>query len=105
MNLAWNSARPACSNPQSAPTISEREWQILRCLSRGESNKLIARELGIAETTVKVHIKSLLRKLCVSNRTQAAIWLLKHHSDSSEHLVKVAEAASVTWRGAPGDFA
>lgn len=96
MSLVWNGARPASSNPHLAPAISEREWQILRCLVRGESNKSIARELGIAETTVKVHIKSLLRKLCVSNRTQAAIWLLKHHGDSGEHFAKVAEAGSVT---------
>ena len=95
MSLVWG-GRPASSNPHLAPAISEREWQVLRCLVRGESNKSIARELGIAETTVKVHIKSLLRKLCVSNRTQAAIWLLKHHGDSGEHFAKVAEAGSIT---------
>jgi two-component system nitrate/nitrite response regulator NarL len=96
MSLVWNGARPASSNPHLAPAISERESQILRCLVRGESNKSIARELGIAETTVKVHIKSLLRKLCVSNRTQAAIWMLKQDSDNGEHFAKVAEAGSVT---------
>lgn len=95
-SLVWNGARPASSNPHLAPAISERESQILRCLVRGESNKSIARELGIAETTVKVHIKSLLRKLCVSNRTQAAIWMLKQDSDNGEHFAKVAEAGSIT---------
>jgi two-component system, NarL family, nitrate/nitrite response regulator NarL len=56
--------------------LSDREKQILRCLAVGQSNKLIARELGIAETTVKVHVKSVLRKMKVANRTQAAVWAL-----------------------------
>lgn len=54
--------------------LSEREAQILGCLVEGASNKQIARDLGITEATVKVHIKGLLRKLRVSNRTQAAVW-------------------------------
>ena len=57
---------------------SEREWEILNCLAMGGSNKAIARELGIAETTVKVHVKSVLRKLRLSNRTQAAVWMQSH---------------------------
>ena len=56
--------------------LSERETQILQCLIEGYANKLIARRLDIAEATVKVHIKGLLRKINVSNRTQAAIWAL-----------------------------
>ena len=56
--------------------LSERETQILHCLVEGHANKLIARQLDIAEATVKVHIKGLLRKINVSNRTQAAIWAL-----------------------------
>jgi two-component system, NarL family, nitrate/nitrite response regulator NarL len=58
--------------------FSDRERQILGCLVRGQSNKVIARELGIAEATVKVHVKGLLRKLRTSNRTQAAVWALNH---------------------------
>jgi two-component system, NarL family, nitrate/nitrite response regulator NarL len=54
--------------------LSEREQLILSQLMRGLSNKRIARELNIAEATVKVHVKSLLRKTRVRNRTQAAIW-------------------------------
>jgi two-component system, NarL family, nitrate/nitrite response regulator NarL len=65
-----------------SPVLSDREKQILRCLVRGQSNKVIARELGIAETTVKVHIKSVLRKLRAANRTQAAIWALNHDHGS-----------------------
>jgi two-component system nitrate/nitrite response regulator NarL len=50
-----------------------REDQILRCLIEGKSNKLIARELSITESTVKVHIQGVLRKVNAQNRTQAAI--------------------------------
>ncbi|HYZ47520.1 MAG TPA: response regulator transcription factor [Sphingomonas sp.] len=56
--------------------LSEREDQILRCLVAGLANKLIARDLGITEGTVKVHIKALLRKIRAGNRTQAAIWAM-----------------------------
>jgi len=61
---------------QSSPT--PRETQILRCLLLGSSNKVIARQLGITEATVKVHVKGLLRKIRASNRTQAAIWALNN---------------------------
>jgi len=56
--------------------LSEREIGILRCLVEGDANKVIARKLGIAEATVKVHVKAILRKLHVLNRTQAAIWVV-----------------------------
>jgi two-component system nitrate/nitrite response regulator NarL len=54
--------------------FSSREVEILDCLTRGDANKLIARKFDIAEATVKVHIKAILRKIRVGNRTQAAIW-------------------------------
>lgn len=54
--------------------LSERELQILQCLAQGDSNKIIANRLEITEATVKVHVKSLLRKIQANNRTQAAIW-------------------------------
>lgn len=57
--------------------ISPRERTILEMLTHGASNKHIARELNIAEATVKVHVKSLLRKIGVTNRTQAAIWEIR----------------------------
>jgi DNA-binding NarL/FixJ family response regulator len=56
------------------PQLSPREKQIVRCLVEGDSNKSIARKMDIAEATVKVHIKTILRKIRVHNRTQAAIW-------------------------------
>ncbi|MGF1594397.1 MAG: LuxR C-terminal-related transcriptional regulator [Kiloniellaceae bacterium] len=58
--------------------LSEREMEILRCLVNGDANKVIANRLDITEATVKVHMKSLLRKIKAGNRTQAAIWALNH---------------------------
>ena len=57
--------------------VSDREMQILRLLASGYSNKLIAAELDIADSTVKVHIKHILRKTRASNRTQAALWAVR----------------------------
>lgn len=59
-------------------SLSNRERMVLRELMRGASNKHIARAINIAEATVKVHIKSLLRKIGVRNRTQAAMWAMDH---------------------------
>ena len=53
---------------------------ILRCLIEGDSNKCIARKIEIAEATVKVHVKAILRKIRVQNRTQAAIWGMNNGS-------------------------
>lgn len=58
--------------------LSQRESDVLRCLMAGYPNKVIARMLEVCEATVKVHVKAILRKLKVSNRTQAAIWASSH---------------------------
>jgi two-component system nitrate/nitrite response regulator NarL len=58
--------------------LTERERQILQCLVHGESNKVIARMLDITEGTVKVHLKTLMRKISTGNRTQAALWARSH---------------------------
>ena len=69
--------------------LSEREMQILRHLLKGDSNKMIANRLGITEATVKVHLKTVLRKIGAANRTQAAIWALNHgfDRDNASHAV------------------
>ncbi len=79
-------ARPSLtSQPVEAPAIrsarhtameqlSTREREVLGCIARGESNKLIARELDIAETTVKIHVQHILRKLNLKSRVQAAVY-------------------------------
>jgi len=57
----------------SIASLSPRELEILRGIARGASNKEIAREHGIAETTVKIHVQHVLRKLDVSSRVHAAV--------------------------------
>ena len=66
-----------------AHNLSSREVEILKRLMEGESNKVIARKLDIAEATIKVHVKSVLRKVQVKNRTQAAMWAAAHLSAPS----------------------
>ncbi len=73
---------PRGEAPQPAPSVlsglSPREHDILRGIARGESNKEIARTLGIAETTVKIHVQHVLRKLSISSRVQAAVLATEH---------------------------
>jgi two-component system nitrate/nitrite response regulator NarL len=64
-------------------TLSSREAEILQCLMQGAPNKVIARKLDVAEATVKVHIKAILRKIRVANRTQAAMWAVNHLASGS----------------------
>jgi two-component system nitrate/nitrite response regulator NarL len=61
---------------QDEAELTERENQILGSLALGHSNKEIARQLGISDATVKVHIKNLLRKLNMKSRLEAAVWAL-----------------------------
>ncbi len=61
-----------------AAELTEREREILVHIRAGESNKLIARKLDIAETTVKVHVKHLLKKLGLKSRVEAAVWAVTH---------------------------
>jgi two-component system nitrate/nitrite response regulator NarL len=78
-NLAALLAEVGAPVPQASPRgLSAREQEILHLLVTGASNKLIAIRLGIAEATVKVHLKTMLRKIDVSNRTQAAVWAMNN---------------------------
>jgi two-component system nitrate/nitrite response regulator NarL len=64
--------------------LTEREVQILGCLLNGAQNKQIANELQISDGTVKVHLKTILKKIGVQNRTQAAIWALSQGMKSAD---------------------
>jgi two-component system nitrate/nitrite response regulator NarL len=68
----------AAAEPAAAPdpihSLSPREREILDHITRGASNKEIARALGIAETTVKIHVQHILRKLDLDSRVQAAVY-------------------------------
>jgi two-component system nitrate/nitrite response regulator NarL len=72
---ATASPADAAAQPAASPIeqLSPRERDILRGIARGASNKEIARDLGIAETTVKIHVQHVLRKLGLSSRVQAAV--------------------------------
>lgn len=84
----------------SRANLSNRETDVLCCLMAGLSNKLIARKLDVSEATIKVHVKAILRKIKVGNRTQAAIWatsqgsaLTSTHNWARRHPETSASAA------------
>jgi two-component system, NarL family, nitrate/nitrite response regulator NarL len=86
-------------------SLSKREVQILDGLVKGHPNKVIARTCNVTEATVKVHMKSILRKIRVDNRTQAAIWAMENgyaadgfhsrrlHPDTARNAAAITEAA------------
>ena len=73
---ATPTATTAVADPLAA--LSPRERETLRHIARGASNKEIARALEIAETTVKIHVQHILRKLDLSSRVQAAVYATEH---------------------------
>ncbi len=58
--------------------LTPREFEILTLLAEGQSNKVIARNLGISDGTVKLHVKAILRKLNISSRITAAVMAVEH---------------------------
>jgi len=81
---AWvtGAARPPRSSP-GAPRVdgplSGREHEVLQRIVAGDSNKMIARALGLSPHTVKRHVANILDKLGARSRAQAAAWLLARH--------------------------
>jgi DNA-binding NarL/FixJ family response regulator len=67
----------AVSTAESPEQLTERETEVLRLLARGQSNKQIARNLHIAEKTVKTHVSNILSKLGVQSRTQATLYAIR----------------------------
>lgn len=63
----------AAAGNAGAPSLTQRQRDVLRCLREGKSNKQIAYELGLSEGTVKIHVTAVMRSLGVRNRTQAVI--------------------------------
>ena len=66
--------------------LSPREKEIITLLARGASNKEVARALGVAESTVKIHVQSILKKLNLSSRVQAAVYAVEHGLVAKEVL-------------------
>jgi two-component system nitrate/nitrite response regulator NarL len=81
-NLALDQNRPARPSGNEVRgrdvRLSPREVEVLLLLVEGHSNKAIARILGVTETTVKIHLKNVFRKIKADSRTQAAIWALSN---------------------------
>ncbi|WP_417779720.1 two-component system response regulator NarL [Stutzerimonas xanthomarina] len=71
-------AKPTGQVPFSS--LTKREKEVLRQIAKGQSNKMIARKLGITEGTVKVHVKNLLYKLGLRSRVEAAVWVLENEA-------------------------
>jgi len=104
---AMQHAQPPMNVPplRNHPGLSERETQILDGLVKGHANKVIARTCAVTEATVKVHMKSIMRKIRVDNRTQAAIWAMENgyaadgyngrllNPDSARNAAAITEAA------------
>lgn len=66
--------------------LSPREKEIITHLARGASNKEVARALGVVESTVKIHVQSILKKLNLTSRVQAAVFAVEHGLVSKEEL-------------------
>jgi DNA-binding NarL/FixJ family response regulator len=80
--LAPKAARVLISSRGSSPSAEQltgREREVLSLVARGLPNKLIARELGITEKTVKAHLTTVFQRIGVTDRVQAAIWARNHH--------------------------
>ncbi|HEX7650425.1 MAG TPA: response regulator [Noviherbaspirillum sp.] len=72
--------------PSELDKLTPREKEILACLARGDSNKIIARTLDVAESTVKIHVQNILKKLNLSSRVQAAVFAVEHRLAAPEKL-------------------
>jgi two-component system nitrate/nitrite response regulator NarL len=69
---------PPAAAPGELDKLTPREREILGFIALGHSNKEIARSLEVAESTVKIHVQNLLRKLKLSSRVQAAVYAVEH---------------------------
>jgi DNA-binding NarL/FixJ family response regulator len=79
--LAPKAARTLIGSRNAAPShpLTDREREVLGLVARGLPNKLIARELGISEKTVKAHLTTVFQRIGVTDRVQAAMWARDHH--------------------------
>ena len=103
------------SPPDPLQPLSPREREVLRLIARGHSNRQIARALQIGEQTVKTHVSSILTKLGLQDRVQAAIFALRHQPDNDERRPNAVDlsgawrrlglvAAGMCWRRRSRDY-
>jgi DNA-binding NarL/FixJ family response regulator len=83
--LLSQSDRPHSSAGEPLKAFTQRQSQILDCLRRGMANKLIAYELNMCESTVKVHIRNIMKKLNATNRTQVAYLTRGYFEGATQH--------------------
>lgn len=76
--LLGGGAAPPAPPATGLDKLTPREKETLACLARGASNKMIARSLDVSESTVKIHVQSILKKLDLSSRLQAALFAVEH---------------------------
>ena len=89
---AFEGARAASSLPEQHTSLTPRELEILRLVAAGASNGGIARDLWVAEQTIKFHLSNVYRKLGVANRTEASHYAHVHGLvESKRHLTPVAD--------------
>ncbi len=79
--LATALRRPEKSANTVMESLTGRELEILKLIAKGLSNKLIARELNISDSTVKVHVKHVLKKMNLRSRVEAAVWAVNELSN------------------------
>jgi len=78
--------QPASRKPPDGPQLTEREGEVIRLVAQGKSNREIAEALVISEKTAKAHISNILGKLGLDDRTQMAIYAIKHSLVNPDHL-------------------
>ncbi len=77
-NAVQSENQPKVEKEDPFAILTPREFEILTLLAEGQSNKVIARNLGISDGTVKLHVKAILRKLNISSRITAAVMAVEH---------------------------
>lgn len=96
-SVSSSTAPQDVERPGRLPRLTDKQLDVLSCMSQGMSNKQIARELTIAETTVKTHVSAILRKLGASSRVHAIV--LASEEDLSSHIAQ--RTASLSGKPSP----
>lgn len=79
--MQFRAATHAQGSTLTRERLTQRERETMACVARGESNKEIARSLEVAESTVKIHVQNILKKLNLSSRVQIAVYAVEHGLD------------------------